>query len=553
MKKFLIYFAVILFCFAAKAQLSTGEMPPSFSLKDVPNQIPTLHIAKPDLTKVIEEDESEESLFKMRRFGVILQCGKDFFENANVFETEEGRIYQLAVEVPEAQALVLYSNRFRLPEGGKFFVYNESRTKVLGAFTAINNHDLRTFATEYLEGEKVIFEYLEPLDARTKAEIEISEIGYAYRDIAEKASDEYGASGSCNVNVNCSEGDDFRKQQRGVVRIQVRISSQYIGWCTGTLLNNTNYDKTPYILTAAHCIEDVASSSYYSQFVFYFKYETSGCNNTASEPSRSKSLTGAQLKAYDNTYMNAGSDFCLLLLNDDVPQSYNPFWCGWDRRNQAVSQGVSIHHPAGDVKKISTFNSSLEQIRFSNNTEATHWLVKWVQTENGFGITEGGSSGSALFNQYGQVIGDLTGGTSACNVSNADKIDYYGKLSYSWDQNGSANSRKLKPWLDPANTGATQIGGMDYTSSITQVAAMENLSSISPNPAQNLLMISFDESYQNIEVRVYDQMGRALYFENIPSASRNYTMDLDHLQNGLYIVRINADGLESSHKVIIQK
>ena len=555
MRKFVLFFVALFVCFYANAQLSTNEMPPSFSLKEDNAVIKTISLEKPDLTKVIEEDESDESLFKMRRFGVILKCGKDFFEHADVTTNEKGKIYRLAVEVPEAQALIFYSDRFVLPKGGKLFLYNEDRSKVLGAFSYFNNHQLKTFATEYLEGEKIIFEYFEPNDLREKAQIEITEIGYAYRDIPEKASDEYRSSGSCNVNVNCSEGDDYRKQQRAVARIQVRMSQYYIGWCTGTLVNNTSYDRKPYLLTAAHCIEDVASTSYYSQFVFVFKYETSGCSTPASEPSRSKSLTGATLKAYDNTYSGGGSDFCLFLLNNDVPESYNPFWCGWDNRNNAVSKGVSIHHPSGDVKKISTFNSRLQSATFSSNSSSsgTHWVVKWVETENGYGVTEGGSSGSALFNEYGQVIGDLTGGISDCNVSDDQKVDYYGKLSYSWTSNGTSNSRRLKPWLDPTNTGATAIGGMDYSSSITEVAAVEDITSVSPNPAQSSLMITFEDSYQDIEVSIFDQTGRNLSNQAIPSASSNFVLDLNHLQNGLYIVRIKADGAESSHKVIVNK
>lgn len=555
MRRFLLFFVALCLCFYANAQLSTDEMPPSFSLKEDKAEIKTIHLEKPDLTRVMAEDESEESLFKMRRFGVILKCGADFFEHADVTTTKDGKIYRLAVEVPEAQALIFYSDRFVLPRGGKLFLYNDDKSKVLGAFSYFNNHELKTFATEYLEGERIIFEYFEPNELREKALIEISEIGYAYRDIIDKASSEYRSSGSCNVNVNCSEGDNFRKQQRAVARIQVKLGGGYIGWCTGTLVNNTNYDRTPYLLTAAHCIEDVASTSYYSQFVFVFKYETSGCSTPASEPSRSKSLTGATLKAYDNTYSGGGSDFCLFLLNNDVPESYNPFWCGWDNRNVAVSQGVSIHHPSGDVKKISTFNTRLQSATFGNNTSngGTHWVVKWIATENGHGVTEGGSSGSALFNEYGQVIGDLTGGVSDCSVSDDQKVDYYGKLSYSWISNGTSNSRRLKPWLDPSNTGATSIGGMDYSSSITEVAAIESTTSVSPNPAQSSLLISFEESYEIIEVSIFDQTGRILSNQAIPSAIDNYTLDLSNLQNGIYIVKIKADGLESSHKVIVNK
>lgn len=551
MKKQLLFSALALFAFTAHAQLSTNEMPPSFSSKELMNaEVKTIALAKPDLTEVVAEDESDEATFKPRRFGVILPCHTDFFSQAECTKTADGKIYRLAVEVPEAQALVFYSDRFLLPKEGKLFLYNSDRSKVLGAFTSFNNHELRTFATEYLEGDRIIFEYFEPEECSDKAIIEISEIGYAYRDIA-KASDEYRASGTCNVNVNCSEGDDFRKQQRAVARIQIKMSSYYMGWCTGTLINNTDYDRKPYLLTAAHCIADVTSSSYYSQFVFYFNYETSGCSTTSQEPSRSQSLTGASLKAYDNTYSNSGSDFCLFLLKNDVPQSYNPFWCGWDKRNQAVSHGVCIHHPSGDVKKISTFNSRLQSASMGSNN-STHWKAKWIETENGYGITEGGSSGSALFNDAGQIIGDLTGGYSACNESADKKIDYYGKFSYSWASNGSADTCRLQPWLDPASTGVSSIGGMDYTSSLPETAAKENNSRIAPNPATDRLTIDFDTDYQNIILEIYDQTGRRLEVLTLPSACRSHTMDLQNYKSGVYIIRIHADNEESSHKVIIR-
>ncbi len=550
MKKQFILLIMLFVALSAQAQLSTGETPVSFSIADLAQQqIKTLTLEKPNVEALLQEDESEERMFKPRRFGVILPVNIDFFAQAESTLTEQGTVYRLAVEVSEAQALIFYSSRFVLPKGGKFFLYNEDRSKVLGAFTDVNNHRLQTFATEYVEGEKLIMEYFEPKNVETRALIEVTEIGYAYRDIPEKSA-EYRSSGSCNVNVNCSEGDNYRKAQRAVNRIQLKLNSSYIGWCTGALINNTNYDRTPYVLTAAHCIEDVASSSYYSQFVFYFCYETSGCSTPYTEPSRSKSLTGAELKAYDHTYNGGGSDFCLLLLDDQVPQSYNPFWCGWDRRNTAVSQGVCIHHPSGDVKKISTFTTPTQGVTFYQ--AVTHWQVYWSETANGYGITEGGSSGSPLLNTAGQIIGDLTGGSSDCYVSDDEKVDYYGKLSYSWTSNGTANNKRLKPWLDPANTGAMSIGGMDYTSSLPEVSAQESLASVAPNPANNMLNIAFDKTYQAIEVELYDCTGRKLASHGVPSASVNYQMDLQSLQNGVYIVKMRLDGVESSHKVIVQ-
>lgn len=170
MKKQLLFLVLALFAFTAHAQLSTNEMPPSFSSKELMNaEVKTIALAKPDLTEVVAEDESDEATFKPRRFGVILPCHTDFFSQAECTKTADGKIYRLAVEVPEAQALIFYSDRFLLPKEGKLFLYNSDRSKVLGAFTSFNNHELRTFATEYLEGDKIIFEYFEPEECSDKA------------------------------------------------------------------------------------------------------------------------------------------------------------------------------------------------------------------------------------------------------------------------------------------------------------------------------------------------------------------------------------------------
>ncbi|MEZ4977937.1 MAG: PKD domain-containing protein [Chitinophagales bacterium] len=72
-------------------------------------------------------------------------------------------------------------------------------------------------------------------------------------------------------------------------------------------------------------------------------------------------------------------------------------------------------------------------------------------------VPEGGSSGSPLFNDQGQVIGTLHGG-SYCTATN--QSDQYGKVSYHWNSNGTANNRRLDIWLDPAGSGsATSLAG----------------------------------------------------------------------------------------------
>ncbi|MEE0881885.1 MAG: T9SS type A sorting domain-containing protein [Bacteroidales bacterium] len=550
MKKTFLVIITLFMSFSAFSQLSTEENPYTYKLEGFNYQnITTLKVDAPDLQQVIEEDLENDKQNKMMRFGVIVPVYKDFFELADKKQTADGTVWTLSVESQDAEALIFYSDNFKLPRSGKFFVYNPERTKILGAFTQRNNNEFNTFATEYIEGEKIILEYYQPNSENEQPQIELTEIGYAYRGIT-KLSDEYRSSGDCNVNVNCSEGDNYRDQQRGVCRIQIRMSTYYIGWCTGTLINNTNYDLKPYLLTAAHCIEDVASTSYYSQFVFYFKYENSGCAVTSSEPSRSKSLTGTSVKAYDNTYGSNGSDFALLLLSDDPPMSYTPYWCGWDKRNRSVSQGVGIHHPSGDVKKISTFTTSLQNSSYGSSS-ATHWYVDWAETENGWGIMEGGSSGSALFNTDGRIIGSLTGGASGCDVSASYKYDVYGKMSWHWSSNGNTNSRKLDHWLDPSESGVNYIDGMDYNSSLTSMNQTENLVKLYPNPTKDEVNITLNQMMGETQIDIFDQAGRKI--ETHTTTNPSLTLSLKHLNEGVYTLKITNNNSTQTQQIILTK
>ena len=146
----------------------------------------------------------------------------------------------------------------------------------------------------------------------------------------------------------------------------------------------------------------------------------------------------------------------MLRFLENIPPKYNPYYCGWDASTGNSSSGVCIHHPDGDIKKISTYITPLTSGTWGS-TPNTHWIVRWAATANGHGVTEGGSSGSPLFDDEGLIIGTLTGGESSCQ--NPTGPDMYGKISYSWASNGSSAEQQLKPWLDPGNTGILKQPG----------------------------------------------------------------------------------------------
>lgn len=67
--------------------------------------------------------------------------------------------------------------------------------------------------------------------------------------------------------------------------------------------------------------------------------------------------------------------------------------------------------------------------------ELNYWSVVYTESS-----TEGGSSGSALLNANGQIIGQLTGGNASCEapLNDPDYFDLYGQFGKSWDLGLSA-------------------------------------------------------------------------------------------------------------------
>ena len=454
----------------ANSQISHGGTPPSFTEKSISNNYELREFSKPDMKKITEQDEENAGKKDvLRRIAVSIQANLNTKNSGTWTNLPDGsgRIWRLKIKSKDALALGIYYNNFYLPKGGKLFLYNKNKTQVIGAFTEQNNPENKFFATELIRGETVTIEYFEPKKVLDKAIISISEIAYIYRDVYflfKNGGKDFGDSDDdCEVNINCSpEGSNWQDEKKGVARILIKAGTSY-GWCSGSLVNNTNQDLTPYFLTADHC-GDGASSSDLNQWKFYFNYEGTTCSNPSSEPSYN-SIVGGTLKAHGGDGGDTGSDFFLLELSSSPSGAY---YNGWNNVNSASSGGVSIHHPYGDIKKISTYTTSLASTQWNSNGLSSHWLVYWASTTNGQGVTEGGSSGSPLFDNNGRIVGTLTGGSSSC-ASPTDP-DAYGKFSYHWLSNGSTVAEQLKPWLDPTSTGATTLDGT-YTGGVVPLTA----------------------------------------------------------------------------------
>jgi len=432
----------------AISQISIFSTPISF------NGMEESHISKIEVQNIAPQQIRTLSKGPAQA-GYTLPFNYDIAEVGSWEQSGSNFVWRLEIVVPNATAINLYFNSLNLLPNEKLFLYNPQKDFVLGAFTSSNNGLF--MSTDFIFGSTIIIEFNS--NSRYKQlPFLIHELGILFGDDSKG----FGDAGTCEVHVNCIEGEDWQYEKDGVARVLVKQNNSTF-WCTGSLINNTSNDGKPYFLTANHCGE-YADSIDYAQWLFYFNFESTDCEQPVFEPEL-KTLSGSYMISHAQPGTTQASDFKLLLLEDRVPSSYKPYYNGWDISGEAAPSGVTIHHPQGDLKMISTYKSHLVSAKYNNQTEdpdGKYWMVSWDKTTSGHGVTEGGSSGSPIFNNRGYIVGSLTGGYASC--SNLDAPDYYGKLSQSWEPTNSDSTRQLKYWLDPTDTGVTSLKGNNLDS-----------------------------------------------------------------------------------------
>ena len=468
-------------------------------------------------SQIILDKPSEELIKRYQNIGDIASILIDTniqFSNSS----------KLQIKAKKAKSINLYFNKFKIEHGGNLKVFN-SKKELVAEYNQESNSDGGLFVIPPVEGEEVSLELFGYIN---KSEIEIGQVGYFFKD-----TEGIESSGFCQVDINCSEGDDWQEEKKGVVRLLLKKSS-FTKYCSGSLMNNTSRDCHPYILSAEHCVSGVSESDL-EQSIVYFNYENSSCN-TSNETS---TLSMSGLSKLASSKFEGGSDFLLLELNDEIPTEYNPYFNGWEINEGSFENGVAIHHPKGDFKKVSTYESTLITPNVNELHNPAYWEVTWIETANGHGVTEAGSSGSPIFNQNHLVVGYLSTGLSFCTKPN--EPDYFGKLSYAWEE-GLDSSKRLDVWLDPLNTNEVKLTGSPYPCNDTS----------EPNISENfyakikleyfsdkLTLSIFQFEIEKVKIEIIDIKGGIILAKEFYSDIVNQTFDLNKMNQGIYFLKIS--------------
>ncbi len=513
----LAFACLLLIASTAWGQISFGGKPLGYTQRELLPEAPLVSMPEVDAAALMQEDEQRiaEGIKGPWRFGYnhMVDLGLD---NSGVWhELANGdRVWRLAIECPGAYSINFEFHDYVVPEGAQVFVYNDM-DEFLGSFEAGSNPGQNVLGVTQLAGDRITIEYIEPAAVQGQGSLRVGQVTHAYRDVLNKMRG-LGDSGSCNNNVKCPVGDLWRDQIRSVAIITVGGS----GFCTGQLLNNCENDGTPYFLTANHCISGSTNT-----WVYRFNWESPSCNLNSNGPTN-QSVSGSSIKV-----ASGNTDVALLELNSTPPASYDVFYSGWDRATSPPTASTAIHHPSGDVKKISFDEQAAVASSFGG---ASCWrIINWED-----GTTEPGSSGSGLWNHEGLLVGQLYGGQASCgnNVN-----DYYGRFDLSYPL--------LQTWL---GTCGTELEGWPNPSTSISESKGAELG-IFPNPTTGLTTIMLPSAIPAAEMRVHDATGRLVHIQRISTNSEGVQIDLGHLIDGIYMLAVESESYRATERLVLAR
>ena len=440
---------------SALAQVFEDTIPtkPTAAAFEMPTikEVEKVDVAKLNMADIANEDLIRSARVEAPRYAIpnvvnISPTTSGTWENVIDQAGALRSVWRLRVGCDNAVSMNLGFTNYHLPRGAALYIYTSDMKHVIRPFTEADNADHGQLWTPPLPGNEIVIELTVERDLEREVQLTLGSINAGYLNFSEIAN-VIDKSGSCNVDVVCSQGDGWRDEISTVAAISTGGSL----FCTGFMVNNVRQDLAPYFMTAYHC---GVTASNAASLVAFWNYENTTCRTPGSSASSgtgdgvlTKFNTGSTFKAG-----SSASDFTLVRLSSSPNAAWYVNFAGWNATGAEATASCGIHHPNVQEKRISFDTNASTTTSYSGTTspgDGTH--VRVTQWE--VGTTEGGSSGSPIFNQLHQVIGQLHGGSASCTSITSD---YYGKFSVSWNGGGTA-ATALKTWLDPDNTGTLSV------------------------------------------------------------------------------------------------
>ncbi|WP_347374163.1 T9SS type A sorting domain-containing protein [Aequorivita sp. Q41] len=551
MKKTILLFILCISFFTAFSQGGGNDTPASWDLylDEVPRiiKLPSL-----DFNKIRLQDSINDLDKSMPwRYGIQRQVNLNM-QTGGLWTNlpDGGKIWRATIQSPGALNLSVNFDDFFLPLGSRLQLYNNDRTDITSTFTSNQNQEAGQLGTWFVEGDVIWIEYYQPPQSIASPRLQVNNVIHGYRmgrvNTLFDGNRGINDSGDCNYDVNCAIGNDFDSKKDLVKKAVALLNLGNGHLCSAALTNNTRNDKTPYLLTANHCLENSNPALWTIRFNWVSPTPVCGTEGESGNLQTNFTVSGAELKA-----KNSLSDFALVKLFDPIPESWDVAFAGWDNSDANPQFEVGIHHPNGDIMKI-TRDDSGAQKDDANGTQV--WLIGGGAHGTGdgweIGTTESGSSGSPLFNENGRIIGQLYAGQSACDgYENNKDYDIYGRFGVSWNS-GNTPATRLMDWLDPLNTGQTTIETLQNLLNLPDFQLIGDLK-IYPNPANTNITV-MNNRYPHLSYQFTNALGQHIHSGSLSNTMN--TIAVENLSEGVYFLHlVDEDSNDSVTKKIIIK
>jgi hypothetical protein len=357
-----------------------------------------------DEAELMFEDETDAANEPMR-FGIQRRVSLTL-DDGQWVDVAGGRLWRCRVEAIGSMNTRLHLRGVALQDGQELFMRSPGdAASVVGPITDRGERGDGEVWGVFSPGPIAEIEWFVP-DGQVASRLPFTDVEYAhgYRDVF--ANEAVQSLTGCRNDPACFP--DWADISNATGRILYTRNGANRA-CSGQLLATTAADETPYFSTAYHCISAQTEANS-ANVRFFFRVE--GCGGTLS---MGQAALGADLVA-----AHASSDSTLLMIRGALPSGVH--WMGWKSSMPANGTPiVTIHHPQSFQQAISfgtkTANGTACNPVVSSST------VLW-----NLGVTEGGSSGSALVEQSTrQMFGVLSCGISSC--ANTTGWDAFGR----WD------------------------------------------------------------------------------------------------------------------------
>lgn len=368
-------------------------------------------LAPAELGNLRTNADTSERIDTKLRFALPVDVDIDVLATAKISEKENYLVYALTIEAEDARNISLKFGEFNLSPGAVLSIF--TKHELTDSITESQNNPRQIWATRVYQGNKVTIALKIPRAEKGISQLKINQINFGYKRFGMEFGN-IGQSADCNINVICPQGNGWENERNSVALI---ISGGDEG-CTGALIMNTCNTNTPYLLTANHCLDEDEED-----WVFQFQTWSATCigDNDWREDVQ---FNGCQLRAN-----SAATDFALVELDQIPPSNSGINYAGWSRQTGGITQNTILHHPQGDLMKISIHNDA-------PTTTIINGASCWQLGLN-IGATEGISSGAPYFNQAHRIIAQHLG-SGQQNLPVCDRtIKYGGRFDLSWTGGGT--------------------------------------------------------------------------------------------------------------------